>query len=208
MDSEEGEKKAASSKKRPRVEPNEESKFDRDDLVKLWDLVKKRFSTTEPTDDKEKELLYDTCGVHHVSSVRGHGIFMLVKKEYPLTRGTLGLMIVARLLVEADSEMSRELLRKIFYQANRPRQMEQYIHMIDYSLWEVIENGNAPPITKLLKAVEKRFGGNAATKKTRRNLLKKQYENFTTSSLEVLYQTFDRFQKLISQLEIHGESIS
>ncbi|GJW00974.1 hypothetical protein Tco_1556225 [Tanacetum coccineum] len=48
-------------------------------------------------------------------------IFMLVKKEYPLTRGILGLMMVARLLVEADSEMSRELLRKIFYQANRPR---------------------------------------------------------------------------------------
>ncbi|GKC56383.1 hypothetical protein Tco_1083981 [Tanacetum coccineum] len=31
-------------------------KFDRDDLVKLWDLVKERFSTIEPTDDKEKEL--------------------------------------------------------------------------------------------------------------------------------------------------------
>ncbi|GJV82455.1 hypothetical protein Tco_1522353, partial [Tanacetum coccineum] len=28
----------------------------RDDLVKLWDLVKERFSITEPTDDKEKEL--------------------------------------------------------------------------------------------------------------------------------------------------------
>ncbi|GKC22483.1 hypothetical protein Tco_1024633 [Tanacetum coccineum] len=28
----------------------------RDDLVKLWDLVKKRFSKTKPTDDKEKEL--------------------------------------------------------------------------------------------------------------------------------------------------------
>ncbi|GJV07882.1 hypothetical protein Tco_1345538 [Tanacetum coccineum] len=28
----------------------------RDDLVKLWDLVKERFSTTEPTDDKEKAL--------------------------------------------------------------------------------------------------------------------------------------------------------
>ncbi|GKE62332.1 hypothetical protein Tco_1512699, partial [Tanacetum coccineum] len=26
--------------------------------------------------------------------------------------------------------------------------MEQYIQMIDYSLWEVIENGNAPPIKK------------------------------------------------------------
>ncbi|GKB81003.1 ribonuclease H-like domain-containing protein [Tanacetum coccineum] len=31
---------------------------------------------------------------------------------------------------------------------------------------------------KLLEAVEKRFGGNAATKKTQRNLLKQQYENF------------------------------
>ncbi|GJX90491.1 hypothetical protein Tco_0343817 [Tanacetum coccineum] len=62
--------------------------------------------------------LYDTCGVYHVSSVRGHDIFMLSEKEYPLTRGTLGLMMVARLLVKADSEMSRELLRKIFYQVN------------------------------------------------------------------------------------------
>ncbi|GJX11558.1 hypothetical protein Tco_0201417 [Tanacetum coccineum] len=107
---------------------------------------------TKPIDDKEKELwvelkrlfkpdnddilwklqrymhdplvwrLYDTCGVPYVSSVRGHDIFMLVEKEYSLTKGTLGLMMVARLLVEADSEMSRELLRKIFYQANRPMQ--------------------------------------------------------------------------------------
>ncbi|GJY93009.1 hypothetical protein Tco_0508791 [Tanacetum coccineum] len=36
----------------------------------------------------------------------------------------------------------------------------------------------------LLEAVEKRFGGNVATKKTQRNLLKQQYENFTTSSTE------------------------
>ncbi|GJU09776.1 hypothetical protein Tco_1132172 [Tanacetum coccineum] len=32
----------------------------------------------------------------------------------------------------------------------------------------------------LLEAIEKRFGGNEATKKTQRNLLKQQYENFTT----------------------------
>nr|GEW81000.1 hypothetical protein [Tanacetum cinerariifolium] len=83
-------------------------KFDRDDLIKLWDLVKKRFSTTEPTDDKEKELwvelkrlfkpdnddtlwklqrymhdplvwrLDDTCGVHHVSLVQE---FLLLVEE-------------------------------------------------------------------------------------------------------------------------------
>nr|GEX58960.1 reverse transcriptase domain-containing protein [Tanacetum cinerariifolium]GEY20560.1 reverse transcriptase domain-containing protein [Tanacetum cinerariifolium] len=61
---------------------------------------------------------------------------------------------------------------------------------------------------KDFKAVEKRFRGNAATKKTQRNLLKHQYKNFTASSSEVLDQTFDRLQKLISQLKIHGESIS
>ncbi|GKE78557.1 hypothetical protein Tco_1544677 [Tanacetum coccineum] len=60
----------------------------------------------------------------------------------------------------------------------------------------------------LLQAVKKRFEGNAATKKTQRNLLKQQYENFTASSSEVLDQTFDRLQNLINQLEIHGESIS
>ncbi|GJX05855.1 hypothetical protein Tco_0193787 [Tanacetum coccineum] len=38
----------------------------------------------------------------------------------------------------------------------------------------------------LMEAVEKRFGRNAATKKTQRNLLKHQYENFTAPSSEML----------------------
>ncbi|GKA77261.1 hypothetical protein Tco_0783722 [Tanacetum coccineum] len=60
----------------------------------------------------------------------------------------------------------------------------------------------------LLEAIEKRFGGNEATKKTQRNLLKQQYENFTTPSSEMLDQTFDRLQKLVSQLELLGEKLS
>ncbi|GJS33041.1 ribonuclease H-like domain-containing protein [Tanacetum coccineum] len=52
---------------------------------------------------------------------------------------------------------------------------------------------------QLLEAVEKRFGGNATTKKTQRNLLKHQYENFTGPSSEILDQTFERLQKLASQ---------
>ncbi|GJX70056.1 hypothetical protein Tco_0307227 [Tanacetum coccineum] len=31
-------------------------KFNRDDLDKLWSLVKERFSSTDPTDDKERTL--------------------------------------------------------------------------------------------------------------------------------------------------------
>ncbi|GJW82892.1 putative ribonuclease H-like domain-containing protein [Tanacetum coccineum] len=125
--------------------------------------------------------------------------------------------------------------------------IEQYIQMIDYALWEVIENGNTAPKTTvvegvkkvmppttakekaqkrlevkarstlmmgipiehelkfnlikdaklLMKAIENRFGRNAATKKTQRNLLKQQYENFTALRSEMLDQTFDRLQKLL-----------
>ncbi|GKD04181.1 hypothetical protein Tco_1179155 [Tanacetum coccineum] len=130
--------------------------------------------------------------------------------------------------------------------------------MIDYALWEVIENGNSAPKTTvvkgvekvippttaiektqkrlevkarstlmmgipnehqlkfnsikdaklLLEAIEKRFGGNAATKKTQRNFLKQQYESFTAPISETLDQTYDRLQKLVSQLEILGETLS
>ncbi|GKA94099.1 hypothetical protein Tco_0816085 [Tanacetum coccineum] len=38
----------------------------------------------------------------------------------------------------------------------------------------------------LLQAIENRFGGNTATKKTQKNLLKQQYENFATSSTKCL----------------------
>ncbi|GJV31734.1 hypothetical protein Tco_1392134 [Tanacetum coccineum] len=57
----------------------------------------------------------------------------------------------------------------------------------------------------LMQAIENRFGGNTATKKTQKNLLKQQYENFAASSTEVIEQTYERIKKLISQLEMHGE---
>nr|GFC07542.1 hypothetical protein [Tanacetum cinerariifolium] len=121
-------------------------KFNRDDLIKLWDFVKERFSTTNPTDDKEKELwvelkrlfepdtkdelwklqrhmhdpltwrLYDTCGVYHVSTEKGMDIFMLIEKEHPLLKGLMTMMLVNKLLIDQYSEMTNELVRKIFMQ--------------------------------------------------------------------------------------------
>nr|GFB10768.1 hypothetical protein [Tanacetum cinerariifolium] len=60
----------------------------------------------------------------------------------------------------------------------------------------------------LMEAIEKRFGGNTETKKVQKTLLKQQYENFSGSSTESLDQIHDRLQKLISQLEILGVSLS
>ncbi|GKF86568.1 hypothetical protein Tco_0254395 [Tanacetum coccineum] len=128
--------------------------------------------------------------------------------------------------------------------------------MTDYSLWEVIKNGNKvlkrtvgtveqeyEPTTAeekldrknemkergtllmalpnkdqlkfhsyqdaklLMEAIEKMYGGNKASKKVQKTLLKQQYENFAASSSETLDQTFGRLQKLIGQLEIQGEVI-
>nr|GEW42004.1 hypothetical protein [Tanacetum cinerariifolium] len=60
----------------------------------------------------------------------------------------------------------------------------------------------------LMEAIEKRFGGNIETKKVQKTLLKQQFENFSGSSSEGLDQIHDRLQKLVSQLEIHGVSLS
>nr|GEY05231.1 hypothetical protein [Tanacetum cinerariifolium] len=60
----------------------------------------------------------------------------------------------------------------------------------------------------LMEAIEKRFGGNKESNKVQKTLLKQPYENFNGTSLEGLDQLYNRLQKLISQLEIHGEIIS
>nr|GEU54264.1 retrovirus-related Pol polyprotein from transposon TNT 1-94 [Tanacetum cinerariifolium] len=61
---------------------------------------------------------------------------------------------------------------------------------------------------QLLEAVEKRFCGNAATKKKQMNFLKQQYENFSALISEILDQTFDKLQKFVSQLELFRKKIS
>nr|GEY37164.1 hypothetical protein [Tanacetum cinerariifolium] len=48
--------------------------------------------------------------------------------------------------------------------------MEQYIQMVNYSLWDVIENGNAPPITKVVKGVETTIAPATAEEKAQRRL--------------------------------------
>nr|GEZ44629.1 hypothetical protein [Tanacetum cinerariifolium] len=60
----------------------------------------------------------------------------------------------------------------------------------------------------LMEAIDKRFGGNKEIKKVQKTLLKQQYEKFSGQSSKSLDQILDRLQKLISQLEILGESIS
>ncbi|GJU50941.1 hypothetical protein Tco_1220496 [Tanacetum coccineum] len=142
--------------------------------------------------------------------------------------------------------------------------IEQYFQVQDYTIWDVIENGNSfkPEVRTttnadgtstsmipglvtteektqkkndvkarsmllmalsnehlltfnqnkdaktLFDAIQTRFGGNDATKKTQKTLLKKIYENFNALSTESLDYIFNMLQKIVSQLAILGENIS
>ncbi|GJV56495.1 hypothetical protein Tco_1457500 [Tanacetum coccineum] len=57
--------------------------------------------------------------------------------------------------------------------------------MVDYSLWEVIENGNAPPITKLVKGVETVIDPSTAEEKAQRRDNAELQFLLTTSELIV-----------------------
>ncbi|GJZ01203.1 hypothetical protein Tco_0519164 [Tanacetum coccineum] len=52
----------------------------------------------------------------------------------------------------------------------------------------------------MFAAIKARFGGNEATKKTHKALLKQQYENFSALSSESLDSIFNRLQRLVSRL--------
>ncbi|GJT94076.1 putative ribonuclease H-like domain-containing protein [Tanacetum coccineum] len=67
---------------------------------------------------------------------------------------------------------------------------------------------NVADAKSLWEAIKSRFGGNVESKKMQKNVLKHQFENFSTASNENLDKAFDRFQKLIRQLEVHGAPIS
>nr|GFB29306.1 hypothetical protein [Tanacetum cinerariifolium] len=54
---------------------------------------------------------------------------------------------------------------------------------------------------ELWAAILKTFGGNEATKKTKKNLLKQQYDNFKAEGSETVEQTFNRLQAIVSHLE-------
>nr|GEW57174.1 hypothetical protein [Tanacetum cinerariifolium] len=125
---------------------------------------------------------------------------------------------------------SKNYIRK-FLRDLHPKWRAKYLQNEHYSLWEVIEFGDsykAPPeetgkgpasesiakkkgrtlrfsryetAKEFWEAILKTFGGNEATKKTKKNQLKQQYGNFKAEGSETLDQTFNRLQAIVSHLE-------
>ncbi|GJR76822.1 retrovirus-related pol polyprotein from transposon TNT 1-94 [Tanacetum coccineum] len=57
-------------------------------------------------------------------------------------------------------------------------------------------------------AIKARFGGNEASKKMQKNLLKQQFETFTIGSREELDSAYERFQHILSMLELYDAKVS
>nr|GFA79938.1 ribonuclease H-like domain-containing protein [Tanacetum cinerariifolium] len=60
----------------------------------------------------------------------------------------------------------------------------------------------------LWASIKSRFGSNVKSKKMQKTILKQQFENFSVSDTEGLDKAYDRFQKLISLLEVHCATVS
>ncbi|GJS37248.1 hypothetical protein Tco_0535630 [Tanacetum coccineum] len=91
--------------------------------------------------------------------------------------------------------------------------IEQYFQVQDYALWDIQKKNDVKARSMLLMAllnehllsfnqykdaktlfvaIQTRFGGNDATKKTQKTLLKQMYENFSAPSTESLDSIFNR----------------
>ncbi|GJX22812.1 hypothetical protein Tco_0227257 [Tanacetum coccineum] len=106
------------------------------------------------------------------------------------------------------------------------------LQCIDYTLWEIIENGNAPIVTKLVDGKETAIPPTSVEEKAQRRAELKaritllmalpnehqlkfnSYKDAKTlmqaieSRFGVIEQTYEMLQNQISQLEMHGEVIS
>ncbi|GJW79175.1 hypothetical protein Tco_0140857 [Tanacetum coccineum] len=109
--------------------------------------------------------------------------------------------------------------------------MEQYLTNTDYSLWQVILNGDGPiQVTTDENSIETEVPPKTAQallqrqrerkaksillldipdeiNYTRELFLKQQFKNFFVSETEGLDKAYDRFQKLISLLKVHGVAV-
>nr|GEX95811.1 xylulose kinase-1 [Tanacetum cinerariifolium] len=171
-------------------------KFDREDLDKLWSLVKETCSTTEVTDEKVKALWVELKRLYEHDSrdplwalQRGGLLGIKCSKVFPLLefcdsykappeetakdKGLPGEVSSStkkkgRTVAITDEDMQK---RKNDVKARTTQLLAlPDEHHLRFSKYDSAK--------ELWEAILKAFGGNEATKKTKKNQLKQQYGNF------------------------------
>ncbi|GJX65417.1 hypothetical protein Tco_0299760, partial [Tanacetum coccineum] len=131
-------------------------------------LVQERYNSSGLIEDKEIELwLYDMCAVHHVSTEKGQDIFMLVEKDYPLTKGLATLMLPVT--TEEKAQKKNDVKARSMLLMALPNE-----HQLTFSQYKDAKT--------LFEAIQARFGGNEATKKTQKTLLEEMFKRTSSAS--------------------------
>ncbi|GJS78942.1 hypothetical protein Tco_1152847 [Tanacetum coccineum] len=98
------------------------------------------------------------------------------------------------------------------------------IKKVEYDLWSMKMRHVAPKTSTCLQNAEETIekaphiycfcsilidlGGKKHPKKLQKNLLKQQFETFTIGSREELDSAYERFQHILSMLELHDATVS
>nr|GEW38108.1 retrovirus-related Pol polyprotein from transposon 17.6 [Tanacetum cinerariifolium] len=122
--------------------------FDREDLEVLWQLIKERFASTKPKNFSDDFLLITLRAIvlwyadYHVY----YNIVDFTGREeistYKMKSLNHRVVVVTKLPILNPNEFDLWKIR-----------IEQYFLMIDYSLWEVILNGDSSPPTRIVDSV-------------------------------------------------------
>ncbi|GJT66646.1 ribonuclease H-like domain-containing protein [Tanacetum coccineum] len=210
-------------------------KYEKDHLCSTCSLGKSKKHSYKPkVEDTIQEKLYllhmDLCGPMLVESINEKKYILVIVDDYSRTLNpTQDLVVKEKMKSQSETSQTVSVLKLPVLKTREydlwSMRMEQYLTFTDHALWEVIVNGDSvSPIASAstaptevsclqgckvpMEAINNRFGGNKESKRMQKTILKQNYENFAALSQERLDKTYDRFQKLISQLEIHGEVIS
>nr|GEU81192.1 hypothetical protein [Tanacetum cinerariifolium] len=98
-----------------------------------------------------------------------------------------GIIILPRVSFEVHVVVQRETKARTLLLQSLPKDHMADFHHLDYA-------------REIWLAVKARFGGNEESKKMRKTMLKQEFSEFSVSEEEGLHKGYDRFQKILSQL--------
>ncbi|GJY19732.1 hypothetical protein Tco_0391223 [Tanacetum coccineum] len=211
--------------------------FDRQDAMDLHRLVEERYATSrlEGYDlmlwgdlkilfqpDEEDEVwrhqheynliswrLFDSCGIHILLMDNGIAIHMMIEKKYPLTQEMLSKMLSRKLEVDHENEMAFELLRSRSLPTYKMSGEEPTPQMAPVESLQMISTVKLPILKKSKEDKAKKLMLLAFLMSSTAGSIQSRMQVFVgCTRVEGLDTHYDRFQKLISQLEVHGVAVS
>ncbi|GJY28190.1 hypothetical protein Tco_0403957 [Tanacetum coccineum] len=180
--------------------------------------------------------LFDSCGIHILLMNNGIAIHMMIEKKYPLTQEMLSKMLSRKLEVDHENEMAFELLRSIHWDSQVVSELVKKLlirrNHPDLELYLTYKMYVEEPAPQMAPVETPQMISTVKLpmlKKGEYTLWSMRMEQYLTNTNYGLWQVimngdepvqttkdknegldkaYDRFQKLISLLEVHGAVVS